>query len=571
MDSLSKLKRRGVDNIGKVKRSGKHLMDKYSPSILPSFVSWDDNNNNTTNININKNNLVRKSTMQQQVIEEDKIFQSKWESYKQQNNVDMDSQYSLSSEQPTLNMNNFTTEGGKTNDKLIETDINFFRSPMRRSTYESLNSSMTLNNSVSNVDLNKEFNELNFSSTGISRNQNHYFNKKFTRTESFSSVSSSSATPFNNEKLEITLDDKINLLLKKNENIPKHLLKPDDGIKEIICTFNHDVAHDEGQERLLNYYELPFPWRENRYIISNYRFYNSHKKSFLSIINWYGWHNETSNIWSHLLGATFMCYLAIYDFPHSKIYLTENIPTSAKFIVYLFLAASIKCLLASVFWHTFNGTCSHKLRRKFACVDYSGITILITASILTAEFVSLYDHVVPLCFYMGVSLTLGFIGIFLNCSPKFDSPESRPLRIRFFILLASMGILSFLHATYLESWKFAINLLSPITNKSVVWYLVGVVFYGSFIPERFRTDYQIDDRIPTQFQLATDLDIITKNKSKHFRSEPTCHHQPRKGLLSLWWVDYIGCSHTFWHIFVVLGVIGHYKAIIDMFTSRWLL
>lgn len=569
MDSLSKLKKRGADNIGKVKRSGRYLMDKYSPSILPSFPLWDDYHA-TNNSKGTSNTSMRKGKLHQQVIEEDKIFHSKCNSYKQHSTVDSTSQFSLNSDQQTLNVNNASTDNFNNDVSTLNPENKFFTSPTRRSTYESFSSSHTLNNSTSNIEINKDIRESSSSASNSSRTLTPHYTKKFARTESFSSVVSSCPTPFDNDKLELTAIDRLDFLVKKNENIPKHLLKPDQRIKEIICNFNHDVAHNEGQARLLNYYELPFPWRENRYIISNYRFYNSHTKSLLSIINWYGWHNETSNIWSHLLGAFFMCYLAIYSFPHSEIFLSETIPGSAKFIVYLFLAASLKCLLASVFWHTFNGTCSHKLRRKFACVDYSGITILITASILTAEFVSLYDHTIPLCLYMGISLTLGFVGIFLNCSPKFDSPESRQLRISFFILLASMGILSFLHASYLESWSFAINLLSPITNKSVVWYLVGVLFYGSFIPERFRTDYKIDDRIPTQFQLATDLDIITKDKSKHFRPEPTSHHRPRRGLLSLWWVDYVGCSHTFWHIFVVLGVIGHYKAIMDMFASKWL-
>lgn len=239
-------------------------------------------------------------------------------------------------------------------------------------------------------------------------------------------------------------------------------------------------------------------------------------------------------------------------------------------MVYVFLLAAFKCLLASVFWHTFNGTSFLKLRRKFACVDYSGISILITSSILTAEFVSLYNHKWPMYSYMLISLTLGTIGVFLNCSPRFDSPEARPLRIRFFILLASMGILSFMHATYLESLTFSKSLLAPIINKSVVWYLIGVMFYGSFVPERFRSDVIVDDSIPTTFQLATDIDIVTRDERVHFRDSPCCNRGARRGVLSLWWVDYIGCSHTFWHVFVVLGVIGHYKAIIDMFGSLWL-
>lgn len=77
----------------------------------------------------------------------------------------------------------------------------------------------------------------------------------------------------------------------------------------------------------------------------------------------------------------------------------------------------------------FNGTSFLKLRSKFACVDYSGITILITASILTTEFVTMYSCYWAMCTYMSISLALGVFGVFMNWSPRFDRPEARPLKL----------------------------------------------------------------------------------------------------------------------------------------------
>ncbi|CAI4992690.1 BTE_HP_G0165630.mRNA.1.CDS.1 [Saccharomyces cerevisiae] len=363
----------------------------------------------------------------------------------------------------------------------------------------------------------------------------------------------------------------------KTEILIEEPLNPTTDIKSFINSYNHGKAYSLGETQHLHYYQLPFPWRENRYIIHGYRFYNTHSKSLLSIFNWYGWHNETSNIWSHLLGAIYIIYLAIYDFPQSEVWRNSQVPPQARWIVFMFLAAALKCMLSSVFWHTFNGTSFLKLRSKFACVDYSGITILITASILTTEFVTMYSCYWAMCTYMSISLALGVFGVFMNWSPRFDRPEARPLRIRFFILLATMGVLSFLHLIFLTDLHYAATLFSPVTYKSVVWYLVGVVFYGSFIPERFRSDVQVDKTIPTNYELSTDLEIITKQREIHFREVPTAHSKcsscpsHAKSFKSLWWVDYFGCSHTFWHFFVVLGVIGHYRAILDMFAKRWIL
>lgn len=544
MASLSRLKRRGIYNINKVTRTGKEFVNKYNaykivsnPFLGSDFVSA---HNRTTN---NKHNssldYVTSSTIQG-----DEVFRSNRDIYGESKGLTSDSQISLDSDTTTL----------VNNDDYID---NIYSTKNRFGRKLSYNSSLYSFATLS------ELNTVVTTSFGSSSKSSPILSKQG------SVVSSSSIIQLDSPK-EKDVNEKIMKYIQKNKNIPKHLLKPDEEIKQLIINHGHTTAYEEGKTKLLHYYQLPFPWRENRYIIKNYRFYNSHKKSLLSVINWYGWHNETSNIWSHLIGAIYMMYLAIYAFPKSEVFQSDRVPFSAKCVLYVFLAASLKCLLASVFWHTFNGTCALKLRRKFACVDYSGISILITASILTVEFVSLYEHQIPMFFYMFVSLSLGTLGVFLNCSPRFDSPESRPLRIRFFILLASMGILSFLHATYLESFHFSKSLLSMVFNNSIVWYLIGVVFYGSFIPERFRTDVVVDASIPTTFQLSTDVDIITKEEHIHFRSAPVYHHNPRRGLLSLWWVDYVGCSHTFWHFFVVLGVIGHYRAINDMFSAKWL-
>ncbi|PYD07646.1 hypothetical protein DND62_30225, partial [Pseudomonas syringae pv. pisi] len=53
---------------------------------------------------------------------------------------------------------------------------------------------------------------------------------------------------------------------------------------------------------------------------------------------------------------------------------------------------------------------------------------------------------------------------------------------------------------------------------------------------------------------------------KHFPTTPT--RTPYRGdFLSLWWVDYIGLSHNLWHLFVVLGIVGHYFSLVGMFET----
>ncbi|CAI1592694.1 hypothetical protein SEUBUCD646_0L00890 [Saccharomyces eubayanus] len=526
MESLSRLKRKGVDNFHKVKKSGKSIYNyNYSKFVPHPFSTIDE-------------------TIKHSESDHDDHLE-------------------------TIE----TLKGKKVESSIYKRTVG---KSLRAESQLSLGDpdALTLVNSTSTFKLNSAS-----TSTSLVSSSSTICSK--TRTSSRSLTSFSNQLKIREECGHFSNVKEYCGPMKKSMRQTKILieepLNPTTDIKSYISSYNHSKAHNLGENQHLHYYQLPFPWRENRYIIHGYRFYNTHSKSLLSIINWYGWHNETSNIWTHLLGAMYIVYLAVYDFPQSEVWQNPKVPQQARWIVFAFLAAALKCMLSSVFWHTFNGTSFLGLRSKFACVDYSGITILITASILTTEFVTMYSCYWAMCIYMSISLALGVFGVFMNWSPRFDRPEARPLRIRFFILLATMGVLSFLHLIFLTDLHYAIWLFSPVTNKSVVWYLVGVVFYGSFIPERFRSDVQVDMTIPTDYELSTDLEIITKQKEIHFRKAPTTHSKCKscpshaKSFKSLWWVDYVGCSHTFWHFFVVLGVIGHYRAILDMFTKRWAL
>lgn len=365
-------------------------------------------------------------------------------------------------------------------------------------------------------------------------------------------------------------------VIKTLDFLDEHLdlfIEDPSSIKKTIQFYNWDNACEAGRERHLHFYELPFPWRENRYIIHGYRFYDSHYKSLLSIVNWYGWHNETLNIWTHLFGAIYLVYVVMHDFHDSVVYQSEKVPYLGKLMIQLFLWAGIKCLISSSTWHTLNGTCCLPLRSKFACIDYTGITVLITASILSTEFVSVYDIEkdrlsTSMTIYMCCSLLLGVVGTLLNWSPKFDRPESRPLRIAFYVLLAGLGLVSFLHLTLTTGIDHSSGFFKPVWNRSLIWYMIGVAFYGSFIPERWRTDVELDCLIPTNDELCSNLDILTKHKHMHFRKSPFKKNSSSK-FFSLWWVDYCLSSHTLWHLFVLMGVVGHYHALLDMFAKKW--
>lgn len=349
------------------------------------------------------------------------------------------------------------------------------------------------------------------------------------------------------------LDEKISDVEQKYDIMPKH---PQERLGELKGSlYNYDKALINCKERTLNFYELPFQWRENKYIIYGYKFAPSHAHA------WHGvgcLHNESMNIWTHLLGACFVGYLSLYHFPQTDYY------THGTFIdhlvMYQFHLSAILCLLFSVIWHTYTNIAILDIRSKFACFDYTGITILIISSIITTEHLALYDHPIYKYGFISFSLLSGVVGVVLAWHPFFDKPESRPFRILFFIALSALGVTAFILASFIRGAGNAYDMYQPLL-KSFAWYLSGVFFYGYLFPERLRSDVIVDE-----FEIS-DETIMDLDKKGHLETylNKTPQLTGKVGFWALGWIDYIGNSHNFWHLFVMGGILGHYWGVLDMF------
>lgn len=383
--------------------------------------------------------------------------------------------------------------------------------------------------------------------------------------------------------------------------------------------YNFNKALKNAETDYLHYYELPLSWRENRYIINGYRFSLNHSTMLKSIFHFN--HNETMNIWTHLIGFFIVLYVTFVHYPSTNVYQMNT--ATDNLALYGFLGASMACLLSSTVWHTYSCFAKLTVRAKCACVDYTGITVLITASVVTAEYCSLYNYPKLLQTYVIFSIFCGVTGFSFNWSPYFDKPECRSVRIGFFVGLAFLGVTAFFCLCFYDGFIKSLWFFSPLM-KSFMWYKLGVVFYGGLIPERWRYDVIINEddscnhahtstdvlagdvensgreeigEIESEIQeqenklgefeedeiISRDLetpepeeapendDADHNNKykdilDKHFPLSPTKtpYHED---FMSLWWVDYFLSSHNIWHICVVLGILGHYVAILEMYEN----
>lgn len=367
---------------------------------------------------------------------------------------------------------------------------------------------------------------------------------------------------------------------------------------------NFNKALKEAEHQYLHYYQLPLCWRENRYIVYGYRFTLKHS-SMLRLIFSFG-HNETGNIWTHMVGFAVVAYLAFVHFPSTAAYAGNSARDNV--VMYIFLLAAAKCMVLLVLWHTYLCFANVAVRNRFACVDYTGITVLISCSVVAVQYTALHEYPKMMTSMVLVLALCGIGGFVFNWLPLFDRPDYKAYRIAFFIGLACVGSSTMVcKLLYEGSWSAA-KFFAPLFYKSFSWYWLGIVFYGSLFPERWRYDVAINDEpcnhsdvllgetcgeedakeieveimqselrpeSKEAFGAAGEAEEDTETGEerkyreileRHFPLEPPS--TPYRGdFLLLWWVDYACSLHNLWHVCVVLGIVGHYFCVVTMFES----
>jgi adiponectin receptor len=266
---------------------------------------------------------------------------------------------------------------------------------------------------------------------------------------------------------------------------------------------------------LIKYEDLPEPWKINPHILKGYRFSEGKLDCLRSVVSI---HNELFNIWSHAVGLLIVLTIAFYFYPTSV-----NFSLSTKtdvLIAAVFFFAASKCLACSTIWHTMNSISHQTLLERFACVDYTGISLLVAASIMTTEYAAFYCEPTSRWIYMLMTGILGIGGVILPWHPTFNRQDMAWLRVLFYVSLAGTGFLPVAQLSATRGFEWAMYFYGPIT-KSVLVYLTGALLYASKVPERW---------FPGTF-------------------------------------DYVGCSHNIWHVAVLGGILFHYTAMQDMFAQ----
>ncbi|PNP49910.1 hypothetical protein THARTR1_09440 [Trichoderma harzianum] len=241
------------------------------------------------------------------------------------------------------------------------------------------------------------------------------------------------------------------------------------------------VTENKAEKALLLWGDLPAWRRDNAFIHSGYcQIRPSYLHSLRSLFHL---HNESVNVWSHLLGAiaavagSFYLYCVIrprYDF----------ITPSDVLVFAFFIGGAVLCLGMSAIFHAVLNH-SQKVARWGNKLDYTGIVVLIVGSFVPALYYGFFCMPMLLAAHLCLICLLGTGCAIVSWVEQFRTPKWRPYRAMMFTSLGLSGFIPVIHGVIIYGYKGFEDRIS------VTWiivhgamYIFGAALYVARWPER---------------------------------------------------------------------------------------
>ena len=239
----------------------------------------------------------------------------------------------------------------------------------------------------------------------------------------------------------------------------------------------------EWTRRLKSWDEIPSWQQDNEYILSGYRQATGSFKGCFESLAYV--HNETVNIYSHVIGAAIFLMSPIYTY--RALYLRYPLATQADLFVFstFFYGVSI-CFFLSATYHIISGH-SPKVQSFGNQLDYLGIVILMWGSTIPSIYYGFYcDPRLQKIYWTNVSI-LATLCIIATLHPRFRHPTLRPYRAAMYAGLGLSAVVFVVHGILLHGWTVQNRRMSvDWMGVMALFNLTGAVIYAARLPERLQ-------------------------------------------------------------------------------------
>ncbi|KAH8676603.1 hemolysin III family channel protein [Tricladium varicosporioides] len=296
-------------------------------------------------------------------------------------------------------------------------------------------------------------------------------------------------------------------------NNQKHVQSDKDG------TFKrrkNSISETANAIRLYAWHEIEAWQQDNEFLHSGYRkVSNSYRASLASLAYV---HNQTANIYSHLLGA--LIFVAGGCFIYYS--LVPRYQTADKYdlgIFASFFTGAFICFGFSAFFHAV-GNHSHRVYHNWLLLDLYGILCLICGTVYSGTYYGFYCEPSIWITYSVEITIITIVGGLIFTIPRFREPKWRFIRALVFGIILLSGAVPMTHAAELFGRKqAALQMGWYWLVLEACLYITGACIYATRFPECLKP-----------------------------------------GSFDIW-----GNSHQVFHIFAVLGALVHLVGMIKAF------
>jgi adiponectin receptor len=267
---------------------------------------------------------------------------------------------------------------------------------------------------------------------------------------------------------------------------------------------------------LLRWNDLPNWRQDNEYLLSGYRpSSGSFRKSLNSLQHI---HNETVNIYSHLLGAALLATLSVCVYVEIRSHHIA-IQVGDVLVFAAFFLGVVLCFSFSGLFHILSNH-SKEVAAFWNQLDYLGIVILMWGSTVPSIYYGFYCDPNLQRLYWAVVSVFAVACAATILAPRFQHPTFRPYRTSMYVSLGLSAMVFITHGLTIYGWEIQNHRmgLSYMLTMAML-NLLGAAIYTARIPERW-------------YQLRYDI---------------------------------YGCSHQVFHCIVIFAALAHMFGLLSAF------